>query len=121
MYYPNPNQPDRLAAAAKVTLFVYILQGLAFFLGGLPAVAGIIINYLKRDAVAGTWLESHFRWQIRTFWYGLLWTGLGLLISWLGVGFIVLGIVWVWTLYRVIRGWLNYNDQRPMYGLYYHP
>ncbi len=44
MYYPNPNQPDRLAAAAKVTLFVYILQGLAFFLGGLPAVAGIIIN-----------------------------------------------------------------------------
>ena len=92
------------------------------FLTGWPSLIAVILNYVKRGDVRGTWLESHFRWQIRTFWYGLLWVvlcgvfivmtlGIGLLIVWLP-----LIIVAVWFIYRVVRGWLALRDRRPMYA-----
>jgi uncharacterized membrane protein len=81
----------------------------------------VIINYVKRGDVLGTWLESHFRWQIRTFWFGLLWValcGLFVLVT-LGLGVFVvwipLGILAVWFIYRVIRGWLALSNGRGMY------
>src|SRR4029453_1447306 len=91
------------------------------FLTGWPSIIAVILNYVKRSDVRGTWLESHFRWQIRTFWFGLLWVsicvffvfltlGLGLLIGWLP-----LGLVGFWFIYRVLRGWLALRDKRPMY------
>src|SRR5215213_6443535 len=91
------------------------------FLTGWPSIIAVILNYVKRSEVRGTWLESHFRWQIRTFWFGLLWVGLcvffilitfgvGILIAW-----IPLVIVGVWFVYRVARGWLALRDGRPMY------
>src|SRR6187551_3047580 len=91
------------------------------FLTGWPSIIAVILNYVKRSDVRGTWLESHFRWQIRTFWFGLLWVsicvvfvvltlGLGLLIAWLP-----LGLVGFWFIYRVLRGWLALRDKRPMY------
>ena len=81
----------------------------------------MILNYVKRGETRGTWLESHFRWQIRTFWFGLLWVclcvlfiigtlGIGLLIAW-----IPLGIVTLWFIYRVVRGWMALNERRAMY------
>ena len=92
------------------------------FLFGWPSIIAVILNYVKRDEVRGTWLESHFRWQIRTFWFGLLWIslcalfiiltlGIGILIAWLPIG-----LVGFWFIYRVIRGWLALNDRRPMYA-----
>jgi len=92
------------------------------FLTGWPSLIAVILNYVKRSDVRGTWLESHFRWQIRTFWYGLLWVvlcglfivmtlGIGLLIVWLP-----LITVTVWFIYRVMRGWLALRDRRPMYA-----
>ena len=91
------------------------------FLTGWPSIIAVILNYVKRSDVRGTWLESHFRWQIRTFWFGLLWValcvsfviltlGIGLLIAWLP-----LGVVGLWFVYRVLRGWLALRDKRPMY------
>ena len=91
------------------------------FLTGWPSIIAVILNYVKRTDVRGTWLESHFRWQIRTFWFGLLWVsicvvfviltlGLGLLIAWLPIG-----LVGFWFIYRVLRGWLALRDKRPMY------
>ena len=91
------------------------------FLTGWPSIIAVILNYVKRSDVRGTWLESHFRWQIRTFWFGLLWVsicvvfviltlGLGLLIAWLPIG-----LVGFWFIYRVLRGWLALRDKRPMY------
>ncbi len=92
------------------------------FLTGWPSIIALILNYVKRSDVRGTWLESHFRWQIRTFWFGLLWIflcicfiaitfGIGILIAWLPMA-----IVGIWFVYRVARGWLALNAQRPMYA-----
>jgi uncharacterized membrane protein len=92
------------------------------FLTGWPSIIAVILNYVKRSEVRGTWLESHFRWQIRTFWYGLLWVslcvafvvltlGIGIVIAWLPLAFVGL-----WFVYRIARGWLALRDGRPMYA-----
>jgi len=92
------------------------------FLIGWPSIIAVILNYVKRSEVRGTWLESHFRWQIRTFWFGALWVvlcgafvvftlGVGLLLVWLP-----LGVVALWFIYRVARGWMALSNRRPMYS-----
>src|SRR5262245_13547023 len=92
------------------------------FLIGWPSIIAVILNYVKRSEVRGTWLESHFRWQIRTFWFGLLWVslcgffivatlGLGLLVVWLP--FILIGC---WFVYRIARGWVALRDRGAMYA-----
>ena len=96
------------------TTLIYILQGLSFFLG-ITALVAIILNYVRMDAVRGTWLESHFRWQIRTFWFGLLWTVIGALTMIIGVGFVIFFFIYLWIIYRIIKGWMNLNDRLPMY------
>jgi uncharacterized membrane protein len=92
------------------------------FLVGWPSIIAVILNYLKRSDVRGTWLESHFLWQIRTFWFGLLWVSLCVIfvVATLGIGILVawlpLGIITIWFIYRIARGWLALNDRRPMYA-----
>ena len=92
------------------------------FLTGWPSIIAVILNYVKRGDVRGTWLESHFRWQIRTFWFGLLWISLCLLfvVLTLGIGILIVwlpvAIVSVWFIYRVVRGWVALRDGRPMYA-----
>lgn len=96
--------------ARNLAVAVYILQGLSFFLGGITALAGVIINYIKLDDVRNTWVEPHFRWQIRTFWIGLLWSVIGIVTTFLIVGwFILLGIS-IWFIYRIVKGALALND-----------
>jgi len=91
------------------------------FLTGWPSLIAVILNYVKRSEVRGSWLESHFRWQIRTFWYGLLWVALcGIfIVMTLGIGILIVWLpliaVTVWFIYRVARGWLALRDRRPMY------
>ncbi|MBX3308242.1 MAG: hypothetical protein KF751_19520 [Nitrospira sp.] len=91
------------------------------FLTGWPSIIAVMLNYIKRSEVRGTWLESHFRWQVRTFWFGLLWMflcvifiivtfGIGLLFMWLPIS-----LVGLWFVYRIIRGWVTLNENRPMY------
>jgi uncharacterized membrane protein len=92
------------------------------FLFGWPSIIAVIINYVKRSEVRGTWLDSHFSWQIRTFWWALLWAiiigviGVTLTIVLIGIpilifGFLALGI---WAIYRIARGWLRLKDRKPM-------
>ena len=115
------------------TQFFYALHGFSLltgtlgaatvvgaFLTGWPSLIAVILNYVKRSDVRGTWLESHFRWQIRTFWYGLLWVSLCILfvIMTLGIGILIawlpLAIVGLWFVYRIVRGWLALREGRPM-------
>ena len=92
------------------------------FLTGWPSIIAVILNYVKRGDVRGTWLESHFRWQIRTFWFGLLWISLCILfiVMTLGIGLLVawlpMALVGVWFIYRIVRGWLALKDGRSMYA-----
>jgi uncharacterized membrane protein len=91
------------------------------FLFSWPSIIAVILNYAKRSEVRGTWLESHFRWQIRTFWFGALWVGLCVLfvIATLGIGIFIawipLGVVGLWFIYRIASGWLRLLDHRAMY------
>jgi uncharacterized membrane protein len=93
------------------------------FVGSFPSIIAVIMNYARRSATHGTYLESHFRWQIRTFWYALLWAVLIVLLSApfmliiIGFWFAIVGLwaLGIWIAYRVIRGWLALKDHRPMY------
>jgi uncharacterized membrane protein len=92
------------------------------FAFGLPSLIAIIMNYARRAEARGTWLESHFGWQIRTFWYAWLWIVVVWIVSipllLIVVGFFIglagLALVGVWVIYRVARGWLTLRDGRPM-------
>ncbi|MFT7339006.1 MAG: putative membrane protein [Marinobacter maritimus] len=94
----------------NLAVVVYILQGLSFFLGGITGLVGVIINYVKLDDVAGTWIEPHFRWQIRTFWIGLLWTIIGVVTSFIIIGWFILMGIAIWVIYRIVKGALALND-----------
>ncbi len=111
----NQNKPQGTDAARNLAITVYILQALSLLLGGVllgfvTALAGVIINYVKMDEVRGTWIEPHFRWQIRTFWIGLLWLVIGTLTLMVIIGwFILLGMA-IWVIYRIVKGALALND-----------
>lgn len=94
---------------------VYALQ-LAGFLVAFTPVVGVILNYVKRVEARGTWLESHFTWQIRTFWWSLLWCAVGLALAVVIVGFFILLAAAVWVLYRAIRGWVELSEGKPAPG-----
>ncbi len=112
--------PDAISGAVTVTdrqknlvLLVYILQAAAFLVG-ISSIAGIIINYLKRDEVRGTWLESHFNWQIKTFWWALLGFVVGAILLIVVIGGLIMLATTIWVIYRIIKGWLAYNDGKPL-------
>ncbi|EPZ17198.1 membrane protein [Thauera terpenica 58Eu] len=119
------------ANMVTVTHLIYALHGFAVFTGlvgsatiigsfvaSLPSIAAIVLNYWNQAAVRGTWLESHFRWQIRTFWFAVLWVVVAVLmfLTVIGIPFalLVMGLVGLWILYRVARGWLALSGQRGM-------
>ena len=88
------------------------------FVFGIPSIVAVVMNYIYQSEVRGTFLESHFRWQIRTFWFALLWVGLGVLLIVTIVGILVAWAVFlgagIWVIYRVARGWLTLQDRKPV-------
>ncbi len=103
-----------------ITTLVYVLQAVALPII-VTALVGIFINTVKRSDVAGSILESHFRWQIRTFWFSLPWfciATLLILIPFVGIlfGGPILGIVYIWWIYRLVKGWLTLNKGKAMYA-----
>jgi len=101
-------------SAKKLTTVIYALYAASYFVG-VTAIVAIVMNYIKKEDVAGTWLESHFRWQMRTFWFGLLWGVLGALTVIVGIGFAVLGANLIWMIYRIVKGWLRLSENKSMY------
>ncbi len=128
---PDPNQQSVRPSLVQLTHIIYGLHAIAVLVGvtsaatvaggfvfGLPSLIAVFINYLKRSDVNGTWLESHFSWQIRTFWFTFLWlvvyglliiTIIGIPIAW-----ILIALLGLWVGYRVIRGWVALADSRPV-------
>ena len=128
---PAVPPPGVRPALVQLTHFIYGLHAVAVLIGitsaatvaggfvfGLPSLCAVFLNYLKRGDVNGSWLESHFRWQIRTFWFTLLWLvvyGL-LIITLVGIplAWILIVILGCWVGYRVVRGWLALVGERPV-------
>lgn len=107
---------DKIKNSALIAYICYMV-GLII---PLAAIAGVIVNHIKRSETSGTWVESHHRWMMRTFWFSFLWSfvfGLLLVVPFVnfiaGIAFIGLAI---WYVYRIIRGFLNFNDGKAMYG-----
>ena len=98
----------------NITTLVYALQAISFLIG-ISFIVAVVVNYVKIDDVRNTWLESHFQWQIRTFWFGLLWFVLGVLTYMLVIGYFILFANAVWVIYRIVKGWLRLNDNKAMY------
>jgi uncharacterized membrane protein len=124
---------ERIRKLVNVANLVYALHALSLLIGittaatiigafvfGVPSIIAVVINYLKRDEAKGTFLESHFRWQIRTFWFSLLWCVIAALLFVTIVGIplalIVVFAAGIWAIYRIARGWLALRDRKPMYN-----
>jgi len=105
--------PHNTHSIRTTAIIVYALQGIALATA-LPMFIAVIINYIKLDDAKGTWVESHFRWQIRTFWFSLLWTVVGSLLTVIFIGWLILGINFLWVLYRVIKGAIQLSDDLPV-------
>jgi len=111
---PQPTAaPDPQARLREMVTLVYVLQAAAL-LTGITMVAGVVIDYLSRDEAAGTWLESHVRWQIRTFWWTLAWSVLGVVTLIVLVGMLILLVAAIWYVYRVAKGWVALRAGRPL-------
>ena len=128
----NLDPAEPLPSALTVANVVYALHAFAIvvgiagtatvvgsFVGSVPSVVAVILNYVKRGDARGTWLESHYRWQIRTFWYAIGWVLLAgfLILTLIGIpfAFAILVGVSLWLVYRIARGWLRLRDRLPMY------
>jgi uncharacterized membrane protein len=109
------------AASALIGMFSSAFIATAF-LFGVPSIIAVVMNYIRRSDARGTYLESHFSWQLRTFWFALLWVSVVFLLSFplffVLVGFVTfpvgIFIVGVWVIYRVARGWLKLKDGQPV-------
>lgn len=105
--------PERFQSAKNITTAVYALQALSFLFGFTFLVA-VIINYVKLDDVRDSWLESHFRWQIRTFWFSVLWFTIGFITYFILIGYLVLFVASIWLVYRIVKGWIWLSENKPM-------
>ncbi len=97
----------------QYNLITYILYILGYFVGVTPIIA-VIMNYIKRNEMQGTWLESHASWQIRTFWVSLIGYLIGGLLTTVLIGFVILFVVFVWNIYRLAKGLIALNDEQPV-------
>jgi uncharacterized membrane protein len=105
---------DNSAESNKnITQVIYGLYAASLVVGVTYLVA-IILNYVKRDDVKGTYLESHFEWQIKTFWYSLLGWVVGVATTMIIIGFVILVVTLVWFIYRIAKGWLRLAEGQPI-------
>lgn len=111
----NIVEAEKIKSEKTLTTIIYALYAASFFVG-ITVIIAIIMNYIKKDDVAGTFLESHFKWQMRTFWFGFLWSIVGGALAIFFVGYFVLAANVIWLIYRIVKGFLKLNDNKPMYA-----
>ena len=132
MRLDQPGTGEPLPSVLTVAHLVYALHTVAIvigivgaatvigsFVGSVPSLVAVILNYVKRGEARGTWAASHYRWQIRTFWFALLWAFIGWVLVFTLIGAVVgvpilIGLT-LWLIYRIGRGWLRLGARQPMY------
>ena len=110
----NQKKAENLDSLKKLTAMVYLCQVLTFALAGLPLLVGVAINFINRNEVDGTWLESHFNWQIKTVWLSLAGFALSGLTLEMGIGFFILLATVIFLVYRIVIGWTTLNADKPI-------
>ena len=134
----NTMSDDKRRSLTTYNHITYLLYVLSYFTAGLLWIVPIFMNYAKRRDADGTWLATHFDWQIKTFWYSIVLFAIGVLIvafalGGFGVsmfaetnniaigsvllailGFVIMGFTFIWHLYRIVRGWIALADGRPV-------
>lgn len=109
-----PDEAERLKSLKTTTGIVYLCQVLAFGFAGIPLLVGVIINYVKRDEVRGTYLESHFNWQVKTVWVTLLLLAIAGVTVNFGIGVFILIATILWLVYRIVLGWNALSSNKPI-------
>ena len=137
----NPNNTmsdNKRRSLITYNHITYLLYVLSYFTAGLLWIVPIFMNYAKRRDADNTWLATHFDWQIKTFWYSIVFFVIGVLIITFALGgfgvsmfadsnniaigsvllaslgFIIIGFTFIWHLYRIVRGWIALADGRPV-------
>jgi len=103
---------DHSADYVGLAGLIYLLQALAFFLGGMTFIVAVILNYLNMHHVKGTWVESHFKWQIETFWVALALVLIGSSTLPFLIGFVVIFGAVIWIIHRIVYGWVSLNKSK---------
>lgn len=103
---------DHLLDYDGLAHLMYLMQAISFLFGGIPFVVAVFLNYVNMHHVKGTWLESHYKWQLETFWAGLLLVLIGLITTPFLIGFGVLFIASVWAIYRIFYGLFLLNKSK---------
>jgi len=106
MQYSDEKQES---STKKVVFAVYILYALSY-LFGITYIIGVIVAYVKRSDSDASWLQDHFRWQINTFWVTIILSIIGAITMFIGIGWLILLALAIWNIYRIVKGWLRYND-----------
>ncbi len=110
---------EQLSSLRKLLHILYALYAIFWLTGGVTALIAIVIDYVKRDDARGSLYASHFAWQIRSFWWSVVWGVLGgvlfATVVLMPLAFAVWGVLSLWMLYRMVKGWLYLNDSKPMY------
>ena len=111
---PDSEDDKKMKSLKTLTGVIYLCHLLAFAFAGLPLLIGVALNFINRSKVQGTWLESHFNWQIKTVWVTLLLLSIAGLTFTTPVGVIILLPTIVWLIYRIVLGWNALNSNRPV-------
>ncbi len=110
---------EQLSSLRKLLHILYALYAIFWLTGGITALIAIVIGYVKRDDARGSLYASHFAWQIRSFWWSVVWGVLGgvlfATVVLMPLAFAAWGVLSLWMLYRIVKGWLYLNDSKPMY------
>lgn len=117
----EPTLSEKTAETASVdesqsntAQLVYLLQALGLFLG-ITFIAGVVVNYVKRSDITDPVVASHFTWQIRTFWWSVLWGVLGMILLVVVVGYFIILANGIWVIYRIVKGWMRLREKKTMY------
>ncbi|GLC93649.1 membrane protein [Cupriavidus sp. TA19] len=110
---------EQQGSLRKLLHILYALYAIFWLTGGITALIAIVIDYVKRDDARGSLYASHFAWQIRSFWWSVVWAVLGgvlfATVVLMPLAFAVWAVLSLWMLYRIVKGWLYLNDSKPMY------
>lgn len=109
----------QLQSAKNLAWWLYIFHAASFLLSlGAFSWLPLIVNYIKRPDTMGTFVHSHHTWQIRSFWWYFVWMILGGILFFtiilIPLAWLICTAAWIWKAYRLLRGMININENRPM-------